>query len=81
MSEIGDVWAEIAKYKKHKKVNNISHSIEILDDRNIKYITKNNIHYIVEGSIDFWPSTGLFIIRGKNKKRRGIFNLLKHLNK
>lgn len=33
------------------------------------------------GDFDFYPSTGLFRNRKTNKKGRGIFNLIKLINK
>lgn len=81
MSEIGDTFKAFKEFKKKKKKNNILSSWKILIENNIKYAKGNENHYIIEGYIDFWPSTGLFKVRKTTISGRGVHNLLKILNK
>jgi hypothetical protein len=34
-----------------------------------------------EQSIDFWPNTGLWWVRGNSNKRRGIDNLIEYMKR
>jgi len=34
-----------------------------------------------DDTVDFWPNTGLWWVRGSRNKRRGIDNLIKYLKK
>ena len=43
-------------------------------------ICNNGQHIIVEGVIDFWPSTNKWIVRGEKKYRYGIMELLDYVN-
>lgn len=62
-----------------KRASNTVRSTQILVDHGIKFESKNNgAHLIVtglNGLIDFWPSTGKYIVR-KGGDGRGVFNLL-----
>jgi len=81
MSEIGDDFAFLKEQSMKKRKANRENSQDILEERNIKFISKNEgAHLIVtgkEGLIDFWPGTGLFITRKGSKQGRGVFNLIK----
>ena len=52
---------------------------KILKDKGINFESKNGgAHLIVDGYecvIDFWPSTGKFIVR-TGPKGRGVFNMI-----
>ena len=71
---------ELKEYSKAKKLTNKEKSTQLLKDDNIKFESKNNgIHLIVSygnGKIDFYPSTGLWSVRGQNKKKRGVYPLI-----
>lgn len=64
-----------------KKESNQDWSTQKLIDEGIPFESKNwGNHLIVEtqnGKVDFWPSTGKFIVRDTDKHGRGIRQLLK----
>jgi hypothetical protein len=80
---MGGAGEELEMYliKKKRKVDNKNRSTEILKGNGVLFSTHNNgLHLIVKSGVykvDFWPSTGKFKVRGQNKYRRGVFNLLK----
>ncbi len=83
MGDTGDDFNAWDEEKKAKKAANRKSSPEILKARNIEFEEKNaGAHLIVKvadgKTADFWPGTGLFIIRGGGRRGRGVFNLLKH---
>jgi hypothetical protein len=54
-------------------------SLKLLRDRDIPFVVKNGgAHIIVNGRIDFWPGTGLWIERG-GPRGRGVKDLLRHI--
>lgn len=67
-----------------KKLSNQDWSTQKLVDEGIAFESKNwGNHLIVEtqnGKVDFWPSTGKFIVRDTGKHGRGIRQLLKICN-
>lgn len=85
MSELGDTFDALHEHNREKKRNNMEQSTKILRDRGINFQSKNNgVHLIVEHNgctVDFWPSTGKFMFRKENFVGRGVFNLLKRLQK
>lgn len=85
MSEMGEAFAAYREMRKEKKASNLRNSTELLQRLNIPFVSHNGgIHLVVRDNnktIDFYPSTGLWIDRHyKNVKRRGIKNLLKYIN-
>jgi len=79
MSDTGDMWREIKKDSKAKKQSNYDRAIERLNKLEIPYTCPNSNHVVVDEKIDYWPSTGKFIVRKSNKKGRGIKALLKEI--
>lgn len=80
MSELGDMYNEMRADGKLRRENNHKGSIKMLDDNHVKYEQLDPYHYRV-GEFDFWPSTGVYIHRPTQRKARGVFNLLRALNK
>ena len=83
-NEVNEMWREIRKERREKKRNNRKSSTDILLENGIKFESKNNgVHLVIDTSnrrtrgkiIDFWPSTGKWIVRN-GKKGRGIRRLL-----
>jgi hypothetical protein len=70
---------------KLKTAHNRENSAYLLDKNDIEYEVKNGgAHLIVSHNglvADFWPGTGKYTIRGTNMYNRGVFNLLKDLNR
>lgn len=65
-----------------KKTHNKICSTSILQSMGINIEIKNNgIHIIVDNKIDFWPTTGKYIVRKNQKKGRGVFNMIKELKR
>ena len=79
VSDLGDDSRAWNYAKKAKKLANKISYIKILIKNGVDFEVRNNgVHLIVtgkEGLIDYWPSTGKFIVRG-GETGRGIRNLL-----
>ncbi len=85
MSEIGEIFSALKESRTIKKLKNLESSTKALDDRGIKYKSKNGgTHLIIESDgkdfADFWPSTGKYKLRTSNKYKRGVFKLIRELN-
>jgi hypothetical protein len=83
MGDMGEDYRLLREQRKQKKRNNIELSTQALIDRNIPFESKKDgAHLIVDGKVDFWPSTGLFIARYPGTHRdRGVFKLIAWLAK
>lgn len=83
-SEMGEMFNDWRAMKQQKKRDNLALSTDILRQRGVAFESKNNgVHLIVSGGsmvIDFWPSTGKWIVRG-GCSGRGVFPLLRILGK
>lgn len=69
--------------RRDKKSGGILHqSTQALIANDVKFESKNNgVHLIIqcEPKIDFYPSTGLWTVRGNTKKRRGVRKLIQYI--
>ena len=84
MGDMGEFFRAMDAHKKARRKDNTDKSTEILRVIGVDYEIKNHgAHIIVsygEGlKIDFWPSTGVWIPRDTQKKRRGVFRLLEYI--
>lgn len=83
MSDLGDTYRQWSKIKQDKRRENIVKSIQILIDNKVHFISRNNgVHLIVYHNqihVDFWPSTGLWIVKDSQHRGRGVRNLLKYI--
>lgn len=80
MSELGDDFRAWREHRRKKKAKNLEFAPDIFREHDVKFRMLSDDHFRV-GEFDFWPSTGLFI-RRKNKERgRGIYNLIKIIQK
>jgi len=83
MGDMAEGWAEFRAYKQKKKRSNLAFSTRQLTEAGLTFTSNNyGVHLVLmKGSqpIDFWPSTGLWWIRGTPTKRRGIGNLIKFM--
>ncbi|MCP4052478.1 MAG: hypothetical protein GY739_05300 [Mesoflavibacter sp.] len=82
---MGDTGDDFRAWKEHgqkKRTDNREHSPKILESEGIRFDRKNmGAHLIVHGNdetIDFWPGTGKWIVRG-GKTSRGVFPLIKYI--
>lgn len=80
MSEMGEMFNDWRAMKRQKKRENLVNSTDLLRERSVEFESHNGgVHLIVRGAglvVDFWPSTGKFIVRG-GKTGRGVFKLLR----
>lgn len=84
MNDMGDVYRAWKEIKKEKKESNLDNSMRLLDENGVTYTSHNNgyhvIIYTAAKTVDFWPTTGKFIIRG-GSQGRGVNDLLKFLKR
>ena len=75
MSEDGEMWAAYAEIRKAKKAQNYQAAVKRLELAGITYQTfnaGNMLRIIVDkGTVDYWPSTGLWIVRNTTPEFRG----------
>lgn len=79
-NEVSEMWRDYHAMKQKKKRSNLAYSTKLLTDSGIEFVSHNmGIHLVItkqEKVIDFWPSTGLWWVRGNKKKSRGINQLI-----
>lgn len=82
MGDMGEMWRDHKEARKEKKEANQESSTEILNGSGVKFESKNfGRHLIIQGEgekVDFWPSTGKWIVRN-GREGRGVRKLLKYL--
>lgn len=80
--DMGDLWRAIKAQRQEKRANNRKSSEELLREAGIPFENKNGgAHLIVRpvGSkltVDFWPGTGRWTVRGLNQTAFGVHKLL-----
>ena len=84
MGDMGDFWRDVKAAQKEKRAQNLAQSTELLKEHGVSFESKNfGVHLVVNGGthgpIDFWPSTGLWIVRSSGKRTRGVKRLLKFI--
>jgi len=84
MSEIGDTFKIIKEQNKVKKQSNLDYSTALLLETKFSVsINNGGVHLVVANNgviVDFWPSTGKWIIRG-GITSRGVNGLIRFLDK
>jgi hypothetical protein len=78
--DLKDLFAGMKEESRAKKSYNRFSSEEILIQKKIPYKIFTADHFRV-GDFDFWPATGLFIHVKTKKRGRGVFKLIKNLEK
>lgn len=81
MGDMGDVFNAWREQKQAKRANNTKQSTALLQRAGVIFDSLNGgAHLVVQAGpsiVDFWPSTGLWIVRGrKTEKRRGVRKLI-----
>ena len=67
---------------KERRARNRQNSAALLTGEGFAFESKNrDAHLIVEGLVDFWPGTGLWIVRGETAQHRGVRSLIKWLKR
>lgn len=78
--DTGAMWRAHKAYRKEKRHANKDASTRMLTQRGIKFVSKNEgVHLIVQAgdkTVDFWPTTGLWICRSPKIERRGVMKLI-----
>lgn len=69
------------EFIQEKKRSNLEFSTKQLTDAGVKFKQMlDGVHLVVTqlsgGIADFWPSTGLWIVRTKNRRHRGFKSLI-----
>jgi len=84
MGDVGEDYKALRERSKAKKLSNIESSTLMLLEKGYDIDIKNNgVHLIVDWNdktVDFWPSTGKWIVRG-GKTSRGVKGLIRELDK
>lgn len=78
--DIWDAYADLRKMRQEKRADNREQSAALLTRAGVVFDAKNEgAHLIVlagNAVVDFWPGTGLWIVRGKPEKKRGVRKLI-----
>lgn len=79
--ETSEAFKALGQFGQYKRARNRASSPEILEDAGIAYESRNDgAHLVVRSSrgyvVDFWPGTGLWIVRGEQRRGRGVHGLL-----
>ena len=77
MGDMGDYWRDVRPAMKEesqrRRSSNRESSSRLLTEAGISFESKNEgSHLIVSGQgavVDFWPGTGLWIVRGSKERR------------
>ena len=83
-SDITETFKELRQASQNKREHNRRYSTKLLSSRKYKFkVVNEGYHLIIEEIhdkfIDFWPSTGLWKVRGTKKSNRGIKSLIEYL--
>lgn len=80
-NETTEMWSQVHKQRQEKRADNRQSSTQQLKHAGIAFDDRNlGAHLIVSHHgyvIDFWPGTGLWIVRGKTTRHRGVSKLIK----
>ena len=83
MGDMGDTFNAWNVEKKAKRKSNTENSTARLVDARVPFTAHNGGAHLVivcgGRTIDFWPSTGLWMVRGLLRKSRGVQDLLEYL--
>lgn len=78
--DMGDFWRDVRAARQQKRAENRVDSAAMLLAAGLKFETKNlGAHLIVRAlglTVDFWPGTGLWIVRNPKREGRGVQRLI-----
>lgn len=84
-NEVSEMWKAVREHKQKKKRSNLAYSTAQLTAAGLPFDSHNmGVHLVLmkgDQPIDFWPSTGLWWVRGSSNKRRGIQKLILFMKK
>ena len=79
----GDFWRDIKEHRRDKRLQRHYDSLEFLRVNDISFVAKNHgSHLVIEGAgitVDFWPSSAKWSVRGSGRTRCGVESLVKLL--
>lgn len=76
------LYREQSEASKAKRASNREYSARLLTEAGIAFETRNDgAHLIVAGRYDFWPGTGLWMVRGDRTKNRGVRKLIARIQR
>lgn len=85
MSDMGDDFNALKKMRQEKRASNRDDSAVILSRSGVVFESKNiGAHLVVLAGakvVDFWPGTGLWIVRGNKQQRRGVRKLVEFVER
>lgn len=77
-----ELWKDYRNKSREKRNDNLQKTRELLIKNKVVMEEKENGHFIINaGAFDFWGTTGLYINRKTGKRGRGVFSLLKEIEK
>ena len=82
MGDMGEIYSDLRELKRKKRASNTEHSTSLLQRAGVVFSSPNGgTHLIVLAGlniVDFWPATGLWVIRKvkTNARRRGVQKLI-----
>lgn len=80
MSEMAEIFSSMKAVSQQKRSDNREASAALLTRAGVVFESKNaGAHLVVlsgQHVVDFWPGTGLWIVRGARAKRRGARKLI-----
>jgi len=82
MGDMGEVFNEMRQATQERRAKNTRSSTELLEASKVQFMARNGgSHLIVKAGkrvVDFWPSTGLWIVRGEKAKHGGVMRLIEY---
>ena len=78
--DTGEFWRSVRADRREKREKNRADSATMLQQAGLRFETKNlGAHLIVRAiglTVDFWPGTGLWIVRNPKREGRGVQRLI-----
>ena len=75
-----EMWALRKKHSQEKRQSNRYSSAALIAAAGITFTSYNGgAHLVVDGNIDFWPGTGLWMVRKLSARFYGVRNLIQHV--
>lgn len=80
-----EIMRSMKKDSQERRANNRASSTDLLRADGVEFDERNaGAHLIVPAGrdiVDFWPGTGLWIVRGSPVQHRGVHHLLRYIKK
>lgn len=80
MGDVGEFWRDVKtdwkERSRAKRWGNLENAVRSLEGMKVPYEKKSQVHFVIDDKIDYWPTTGKFIVRSNQKKGRGLMNLV-----